>query len=95
MARPPSVIGVRELRTRLSAYLRRVAAGETLTIGDRRRRPMARLVPVERTADGDLLDRLARDGSVQRAVGKPRTRRRITLRGAGRTAADVVIEQRD
>jgi prevent-host-death family protein len=95
MRRRPSVIGVRELRTKLSAYLRRVAAGETLTIGDRRRRPVARLVPVERSADDDLLERLARDGAVQRAVGKPRTRRRIALRRAGRTAADVVLEQRD
>ena len=35
----PEVIGVGELRTHMSAYLRAVARGETVTIGDRRRRP--------------------------------------------------------
>jgi prevent-host-death family protein len=39
MKQRPAVVGVRELRAHLSAYLRRVASGETVTIGDRRRRP--------------------------------------------------------
>jgi hypothetical protein len=34
------VIGVRELRAHLSAYLRAVARGETVTIGDRRHQPI-------------------------------------------------------
>lgn len=88
------MVGVRELRARLSEYLRRVAAGETVTIGDRRRRPVARLVPVRRSPDDDVLDRLAQSGAVQRGVGRPRTRRRVELRGAGRAAAEIVIQER-
>ncbi|TMA99256.1 MAG: type II toxin-antitoxin system Phd/YefM family antitoxin, partial [Deltaproteobacteria bacterium] len=57
MDRRNQVVGVRALRARLSAYLRAVARGQTVTIGDRRRRPVARLVPVERSPDGEHLDR--------------------------------------
>ena len=51
--------GVRDLRARLSAYLRSVSNGATITIRDRRRRPIARLVPVSRSPESELLDRLA------------------------------------
>ncbi len=50
MKKRVTVIGVRELRAHLSAYLRTVAREETVTIGDRRRQPIARLVPVETRA---------------------------------------------
>ena len=77
MKRLATVVGVRELRTRLSAYLRAVAQGKTITIGDRRRQPVARLVPVVRSADDDVLDRLAGRGTVQRGVGKPSAKPRV------------------
>ena len=94
MKQRPAVVGVRELRAHLSAYLRRVASGETVTIGDRRRRPLARLVPIRRSEDDDLLERLARDGVLRRGVGRPGTGRRVGLRGNGRSAAAVIREQR-
>ena len=50
MKKAEAIVGVRELRARLSAYLRAVAQGKTVTIGDRRRQPVARLVPVRRSA---------------------------------------------
>jgi prevent-host-death family protein len=37
-------VGVRELKTRLSEYLRRVKKGETITITDHKR-PVGRIVP--------------------------------------------------
>ena len=52
-------VAVRELKKRLSAYLRSVSNGATITIRDRRRLPVARLVPVSKSPEGELLDRLA------------------------------------
>jgi antitoxin (DNA-binding transcriptional repressor) of toxin-antitoxin stability system len=54
---------------RMSAYLRAVARGETVTIGDRRRRPIAQLVPVERNPAREHLERLAREGRVTMPSG--------------------------
>jgi prevent-host-death family protein len=44
----PAEIGIYEAKTRLSALLERVARGERFTI-TKHGRPVARLVPVERT----------------------------------------------
>lgn len=92
--KPQAVVGVRELRARLSAYLRTVAQGGTVTIGDRRRRPVARLVPVERSPDDEVLDQLASRGIVRRGNGKPRIRPRVRLRGRGPLASEIVTADR-
>jgi hypothetical protein len=42
--------------------------GPTVTIGDRRRRPRARLVPATRPDHGEALDRLAERGGLQGRV---------------------------
>ena len=89
-----AVVGVRELRTRLSAYLRAVAQGKTVTIGDRRRQPVARLVPVVRSADDDVLDRLAGRGVIQRGTGKPGGKPRVTSRTPKKLISDIVVQNR-
>lgn len=90
------LIGVREFRARLSAYLRAVRRGAHVTIGDRARQPVARLVPVIRSSDAEVLDRLAAAGTVRRASGRVATaQRRVKVRKRGRLASDVVIEGRD
>ena len=89
-----TVVGVRELRTRLSAYLRAVAQGKTIIIGDRRHKPVARLVPVVRSADDEVLDRLAERGMVQRGVGKPSGKPRVVSRRGKRLVSDIVSEDR-
>jgi prevent-host-death family protein len=94
MKRVQAVVGVRELRTRLSAYLRAVARGHTVTIGDRRRRPVARLVPVERSADEEILDRLAAHDVIHRGVGKPSGKPRVVSRSRKRLVSDIVVEDR-
>ena len=94
MRKSEAIIGVRELRARLSAYLRVVAQGKTVTIGDRRRQPVARLVPVRRSADEDVLERLAAHGTIQRGTGKPGRKPRVRPRRRGRLASDIVIEDR-
>lgn len=48
-----TIATIRELKARLSAYLRRVEAGETVTI-TRHGTPVGRIVPVEMTLDTRL-----------------------------------------
>lgn len=88
------VVGVRELRARLSAYLRAVSRGATVTVGNRRRAPVARLVPVLRSRDAELLDRLAARGILQRGVGKPGNAARVRPRRVRRLLSDIVVEDR-
>jgi prevent-host-death family protein len=94
MKQRQAIVGVRELRARLSAYLRAVVQGRTIIIGDRRRRPIARLVPVARTVDDEALNRLAARGVLQRAVGKPSGKPRVASRSRKRLVSDVVVEDR-
>ena len=88
------MVGVRELRARLSAYLRSVSSGASITIRDRRRRPVARLVPVARSPEHELLDRLADQRTLRRGVGKPGGGVRVKSRSRRRLVSDVVIEDR-
>jgi prevent-host-death family protein len=46
-------IGIRELKSRLSSYLRQVKAGETIIITDRGR-PIGRIVPIMMTTHNQL-----------------------------------------
>jgi prevent-host-death family protein len=94
MSGRPTIIGVRELRARLSAYLRDVSRGATITIGNRRREPVAYLVPAARSRDAEVLDRLAARGALQLGVGNPGGARRIRPRPGRRLLSDLVIEDR-
>jgi antitoxin (DNA-binding transcriptional repressor) of toxin-antitoxin stability system len=88
------VVGVRELRARLSAYLRAVSKGATVTVGDRRRTAVARIVPVRRSRDTEVLNRLAARGVIQRGVGKPGNAARVKPRRGRRLLSDVVLADR-
>jgi prevent-host-death family protein len=70
MKTPSSGIGVRALRANLSAHLRTVAQGHVVTISDRRRQPVARLVPTT-NPDAEVIDRLVARGILSRGTGKP------------------------
>jgi len=92
--RDQPVVGVRVFRARLGAYLRSVANGATITIRDRRRRPLARLVPPLKSPETELLDRLAEQGVLRRGVGKPGRGRPVKSRRPRRLLSDIVIEDR-
>ena len=89
-----SVVGARELKTRLGTYLRRVRAGRTVLVTDRGE-PIAELRP------------LLRDTSVTAALLKLSSERAVTLpvrksmvafrpiQGRGRTLSDAVVEDRE
>lgn len=88
------VVGVREIRARMSAYLRAVARGESITIADRRRKPVARLVPAEASPEREALRRLESLGVITLGVGKPARKPPIKPRRKGRLLSDLVIEDR-
>lgn len=84
--------GVRELKTHLSAYLRRVREGETITITDRGD-PVGRIVPIEESLE-DRLKALA-DAGVIEWNGKPLPRRSPVAKNRGdRLVSDIVSEDR-
>jgi len=57
-----ATVGVRDLKARLSEYLDRAEAGETVVI-TRNGRPVGRLVPEPRTVD-ERLEAMRRDGTI-------------------------------
>jgi prevent-host-death family protein len=61
-----TTIGIRELRQHASQYLRRVKAGETITVTERGE-PIAELRPISK--DEGVLDRFIREGKATPAEG--------------------------
>jgi prevent-host-death family protein len=89
-----AVVGVRELRAHLSAYLRRVVRGESVIVSDRRRKPIARLVPIPRGADDEWLEQLAAREIVVPPTAPFVLPKSIRLKGKGKLAAEIVLEDR-
>jgi prevent-host-death family protein len=87
-------IGVRALRAKLSSHLRAVARGQTVTISDRGRKPVARLVPIERSPEAEVLDRLVARGILQRGTGKPGTQPPVQPKRKGRLVSEIVRQDR-
>jgi prevent-host-death family protein len=89
----PETVGIRQLKTHLSEYLRRVSEGQTLVVTDRGK-PVCRLIPERRDAEARIRELveagvLEWSGKKPGAVhGRPRVRR-------PRTVADLVLEDRD
>lgn len=87
-----ATVGIRDLKNRLSEFLRRVADGERITVTDRGK-PIAVISPPEEAAEDEALRALVREGLAQWAGGKPRfPARRIRIRG--KPISDTVIEGR-
>jgi prevent-host-death family protein len=87
-----TAVGVRDLKTRLSAYLRLVKQGESITVTEHGR-PVGRLVPLAQSVRERLTD-LADAGILEwsgRSLGVATPRGQ--LRGRG-TVADLIIEDR-
>ncbi len=91
-------VNVRDLKAHLSAYLRRVQAGEEITIMSRNQ-PVAQLAPVKtrmaRDATAtDIHRRLAATVGFLWQEGKPKGGRGVELHGTGPAAADAVLDER-
>ncbi len=84
-------VGVRDLKASLSAYLRRVSAGESILVTDHGR-AVARLVPPDVP---ESLSRLIRGGRLNWTGGRLSVPpRRPALRGKGPSLADTVLPDR-
>ena len=86
-------IGIRELKARLSSYLRRVRAGETIIITDRGR-PIGRIVPISQTTH-DQLEVLRSAGFIEWNGEKLSQISPVTQIKGQQTVADIVIENRE
>jgi prevent-host-death family protein len=86
-------VGVRELKSRLSHYLRQVKAGQSVLI-TQRGQPVGRIVPVVQTLE-ERLEAMTQAGLIQWSGKKlepiPPVAR---VRGAG-TVADLLVEDRE
>lgn len=90
MAEPS--VGVRELKTHLSEYLRRVKAGQTITITEHGRE-VGRLIPVSKSA-AERIEEMRRAGLAQWNGRKlPRSRPAARARGK-KTVAELLLEDR-
>lgn len=85
---------ISELKNQLSAYLKKVVAGNAVLILDRNR-PIAK---IERVVEADYpegrLERLARAGLVRRGTAKLDVQSLIPLTGADANVVDALIEER-
>lgn len=87
-----ATVGVRELRTRLSHYLRRIKEGERIVVTDHGE-PVAVMVPAPGGEIDERLEAMLRDGTAHWEGGKPRGLRR-PVKVRGRSVAEAVIEDR-
>ena len=94
MKRGEKVIGVRELKSGLSGYLRAVAKGATVTVGDRKKRPVARIIPADQSIESEHLDQLAARGLVRRGLGRPGLHAPVKPARPGSVSALVIEDRR-
>lgn len=87
-----AAVGVRELKNRLSQYLKRVRAGERVVVTERGR-PVAVISRPAVTSADRRIDAMLREGIARWAGGKPRGTARPP-RIKGRSVARMVIEGR-
>ena len=85
-------VGIRELKSRLSEYLRRVRAGETVVITDRGQ-PVGRIVPIAQPL-ADRLEAMAQAGLIRWSGRKLAPMAPVARTRGERTVADLLVEDR-
>jgi prevent-host-death family protein len=85
-------VGVRELKASLSRYLRRVRAGERLTVTDRGE-AIATIVPVAAKPSLEWLHAMVAAGHARWSGGKP-TGLATRIKSRGKPASLMVLEDR-
>ena len=86
-------VGIRELKSRLSEYLRLVRAGEMVTITDRGQ-PVGRIVPVAQPLE-DRLEVLAQAGLILWSGRKLASMPPVVRSRGGLSVADLLVEDRE
>ena len=85
-------VGVRELKSRLSEYLRRVSAGQTVVVTDNGR-PVARLVPAGESLEVRL-HLMAQAGLLQWSGRCLEPLRPLAQARGERSVADLLLDER-
>ena len=86
-------VGVRDLKARLSKYLRQVSQGQTVIITDHGR-PVGRLSPVDQPLD-ERLKALQDAGLVAWNGQKPKKVTPTTVNRSERQVSDILVEMRE
>lgn len=86
-------VGIRELKTHLSRYLKRVRSGTRLLVTEHGR-SIATIHPVETSADSDWAHQLVAEGHAHWNGDKPTGARKPVAVTGKRTASSVVLEDR-
>jgi prevent-host-death family protein len=86
-------VGVRELKTRLSEYLQRVKAGQTLVITERGK-PVGRIVPVQQSVE-ERLQGLVKAGLAEWNGKKFQPGEPVAVNRGERQVSDLVVEGRE
>ena len=85
-------VGIRDLKNRLSEFLRRVADGERITVTDRGR-PVAVISPPEASVEHRLVAGMVREGLASWGGGKPRGSAH-PARVRGKPVSRTILEDR-
>lgn len=87
-----TVAGVRELKNKLSQYLKEVKQGRSIVVTERGK-IVATIIPAREHPDVQTLKRLARSGLGTWKGGKPKgASRSIVIKG--KPVGDIVLEER-
>ncbi len=84
--------GIKDLKNRLSDYLRQVKKGEKILITERKK-VIATIAPVGRTGDDSFLLSLVKEGFASWKGGKPMGSRH-PVRIKGKTISEIILEDR-
>jgi len=88
-----TTVGIRELKARLSSYLRKVKNGATLTITERGK-PIGRIVPISPLVEIRMQELI--EAGLAAWSGRKLTPRPPVARTQGeRTAAELLLEDRE
>ena len=88
-----NTIGIRELKSRLSYYLRRVKAGETLIITERGK-PVGQIVPVDIPMEERIAHLLQSGSAAWNGKRLDHYRPKAVNRG-NRQISDLIVEDRE
>ncbi len=88
------VVGIRELKERLSRHMRHVKAGHTLVITERGK-PIGRIVPVKQSTAESKTKALVEAGLVGWSGNKLASRTPVAKTRGKRTVADLLLENRE
>jgi prevent-host-death family protein len=89
------LVGIRELKSRLSHYIRHVKSGKTLTITERGK-PVGRIIPIkEEQSLEEKLEAMAQAGLLAWNGEKLEPMEPVVRTRGERTVADLLIEDRE